>query len=76
MLETLADDERAVPDALLASEVLSLAKGAASVPAALLAKWRLEGGLDELLDLLSRAPKGGGSSQASGLSVTSEDTRK
>jgi hypothetical protein len=56
VLEALADDENAAPDALLASEILSRAKGAASVPAALLAKWRLEGGLDDLLEMLSRGP--------------------
>lgn len=56
VLETLADDENATPDALMASEILARAKGAASIPAALLAKWRLEGGLDDLLELLSRPP--------------------
>eukprot|EP00884_Botryococcus_braunii_P012876 jgi/Botrbrau1/2158/Bobra.0093s0059.1 len=58
VLEALADDENATPDALMASEVLARAKGAASIPAALLAKWRLEGGLDDLLELLSRSPAG------------------
>jgi hypothetical protein len=53
MLETLAEDEGTGPDALMASELLARARGAASIPAALLAKWRLEGGLQELLDLLS-----------------------